>query len=131
MFFLVGLTAFTGCATCKLPQNAAEPKCVLEKNLIACGEQDGYSLLPVVMDVIGSVVAGAFNPAALVTTLESQGVKDVPCVLAALEQYVAPTNQALGVKFHEVLKASLARRGMHGDVVVKLKTGATVHAVVP
>lgn len=131
VFFLVGLSAFTGCAACKLSQNATLPKCVLENNIIACGEQDGASLLPVVLSVVESVVAGSFNPAAVVATLEGQGVKDVPCVLAALEQYVAPTNPALSITFHAVLKEALAKRGSHGDVVVKLKSGATVHAVVP
>lgn len=130
---LVPLVAFSACAPspCLQPQNAATAKCKLESNLISCGEQDAFALLPVVVSVIGPAIDGnGFNAANVEQQLELQGIADVPCVLAALEQYIAPSNPQLAEKFHAVAAVALKKKGARGIVDVKLKSGRAVPFVI-
>jgi len=131
---LVPLLMLQGCAACKLPANATTPKCVLEANLISCGEQDGFALLPVVIGIVGTLIAGnTLTPAALVLALEQQGARDVPCVLAAFESYLGLSSSSalLRETVHDALKLSLAKRGRHGEQVMKLPRSASITVVVP
>ena len=87
---LVFLAAMPACAFCKDATNAAAPRCVLEKNMVKCGETAGFALVPVILGLIANAIAGQpFDAAALESQLLAQGVKDVPCVLAALQDYIA------------------------------------------
>jgi hypothetical protein len=129
---LVPLLALTGCTQCKLPANANTPVCVLQSNIVSCGEQDALALLPIVMGIVGELVAGQpFDPNALVTMLESQGAKDAPCIVAAIQNYFTVKNPIAAAKFHESLKIALAKKGKHGSVEVKLRRGSSINAVVP
>lgn len=128
--------SLSGCSKCKLPTNAALPVCMLESNLIQCGEQDGYALVPLVLEIVGGLVSGQpFDAGKLVSELESQGIKDVPCVLAALEQYVSGGKIAhkaeLQAAFHKSLAQAVAKKGMRGEVSIKLKRGEAIKVLVP
>ncbi len=135
------LASLPGCAFCKDATNAAEPRCVLESNMVKCGETAGFALVPVVLALIAGAIAGQpFDAGALEAQLMSQGVKDVPCVLAALEDYLAgsalakggdPASLMLASQMHEALLAALAKRGIHGRVSLKLRGGHSVEALVP
>lgn len=108
-------------------------KCTLEQNLIACGETDIGSLVPVLMEIIAEVVASAFNPATLVTALVGQGVKDIPCVITALEDYFGENglnSPQMVAKLDAALKIAVAQKGLHGSVTIKLKNGHTKTVVV-
>lgn len=127
--FLIPALFMTAClpkpSQCQPPVPAAlTAKCTLENNLIACGETDLTNLVPVIVSLVGSLIASAFDPAAFVTTLVSMGVKDAPCVVAAIEDYldgsVAP---AVIEKLDEALKIAVAQKGLHGKVTVQLKNG--------
>ncbi len=118
-------------AACKLPTPANVAQCKLENDLIACGEQWGLNLLPVVLDLIATAVGGTFDPAAIAAELEALGFKDAPCLLAAIETYLLPTAPAVAARVHNVLVYQLAKAGKHGLVSIKLHGGAIVQAVVP
>ncbi len=138
---LLALSSLPGCAFCKDAVNAAEPRCVLESNMVKCGESAGFALVPLVLSLIAGVIAGQpFDAAALEAQLLSQGIKDVPCVLAALEDYLAgsalakngdPASLLLAEQIHAALIASLQKRNIHGKVSIKLRGGHTLDAVVP
>ncbi len=138
---LVFLATLPGCAFCKDAVNAAEPRCVLESNMVKCGESAGFALVPLVLSLIAGVIAGQpFDAAALESQLLANGVKDVPCVLAALEDYLAgsalakggdPASLLLAQQIHAALIASLQKRNIHGKVSMRLRGGHTLDAVVP
>jgi hypothetical protein len=138
---LAFLSALPGCAFCKVAANAAVPRCVLEANMISCGEADGFALVPMVLGLIASAIAGSpLSAAAIEALLISQGVKDVPCVLAALEDYLSasdllragdPASGFVLAEVHIALLDALAKKGLHGSVKIKLRNGHVVSAVVP
>lgn len=140
--FLVPAMLFSGCAFCKAAPNSTAPRCVLEANMLSCGEADGFSLLPVVLGLIENAVAGQpFDAAALESQLEAQGVKDVPCVLAALEDFVSSemavakaedaAHGLVKAEAHVALVDALSKRGLHGHVTIKLAHGHRIEADLP
>ena len=132
---LLALAMFGAClpkpSQCQPPvPTALVQRCTLESNLISCGEQDAFALLPVVVGIIGNEINGAgFNAASVEAQLEAQGIHDVPCVLSALQAFIAPTNPTLAEKFHAIAAVALKKKGAHGIVDVKLRTGRTVSYV--
>lgn len=117
-------------SACKVPAPVDVAKCQLEKDLIACGEQTGMDLLPIVLDLIMHAIGTPFDPAAIVSQLEAEGFKDIPCILAALENYLLPVSPPKAGLVHQVLVYKLKRDGKRGDVSIKLRSGKIVQAVV-
>lgn len=105
-------------AACRSPDLSIAPKCHLEQDLIACGEKSGLDLLPIVVDVVMSAIGGTFDPSALVSQLESEGFNDVPCLLAAVENYFMPAAPQIAGKVHMALVMKLAKDGHHGLVTI-------------
>lgn len=128
---IVLLLSLGGCSVCRLPENVQQPRCVLERNLIACGQQAGFQLVPIVLSVVGQVIAGHFDAGRLVEQLERAGFQNIPCVLAALQDYILPEAPRLAMGLHDALKLSLIKKGYHGEVDVRLRTGKVVKALVP
>jgi hypothetical protein len=138
---LAFLATLPGCAFCKDAANAAVPRCVLEANMIKCGESSGFALMPIVLSLIANAIAGQpFDAKALEAELVSEGVKDVPCVLAALEDYLAgsalaksgdPASMLLTQEIHAALLDSLAKKGLHGHLTLKLRAGHQVDVELP
>lgn len=124
--------SLTGClpslAACKIPTPVLVAKCTLENNLISCGEKSGFDMIPVVIGIVTAALAGVFDAAVLVADLESEGFKDIPCVLAAVESYLLPTQPAVAAKVHQMLVFKLKKDGMHGTVDMKLGS-KVVHVV--
>lgn len=134
VLILAGLVGLNGCiplSQCKTPAPAQVAKCQLEQNLIACGEKDGLALVPVILNIIMSLAISSFDPSTLLADLESQGFSDAPCVLAAIEDYMLPVAPAIAGKVHDTLKLAVVKRGAHGLVQIKLRSGKVVSVVVP
>lgn len=110
-------------SACVIPAPTNVGKCTLEKNLISCGEKTGFDLIPIVLGIVVGVIGSTFDPAVLVASLESEGFADIPCVLAAVESYLLPSDPALAAKIHLALVYKLKKDGMHGVVDVKIKSG--------
>jgi hypothetical protein len=131
---LVMIPAYLGACVplseCKTPTPSQVQKCQLEHDLISCGEQSAFNLLPVLVEIIASTIAGNFDPNSLIGLLEAQGVKNVPCVLAALERYAEPIAPMFASRIHVALRVALAKQGKHGKVTIKLAGGHTRDFVV-
>lgn len=135
------LAALPGCTFCRDAAHASAPSCVLQANMVKCGEQAGFALIPVVLGLIaGALAQQPFDAQALEAQLISLGVKDVPCVLAALEDYIAgsaeakagdPASLMLAEELHAALVASLSKRGMRGRMRLQLRAGHAVDVDVP
>lgn len=121
----------SSCGYCRLPEKVAEPRCVLERNLIACGQQTGYQLLPAVLSLVGQAIAGHFDSDKLVADLEALGIGNAPCVLGAFEAYILPSDPRVAGILHDGLKLALVKKGYHGQVDIRLKSGKIIGVVVP
>lgn len=135
VLFFVAATTLSGClptsALCKTPAPTLVAKCILENNLIACGKSDIVPALGVLADVLLAEVNHTFTSALLETDLEAQGISDAPCVASAIESYMADASPIEAAKVHEALKNILIKKGFHGSVTIKLKSGAKIVVVTP
>lgn len=131
---LIPIFLATSCGYCMEAAHTSEPRCVLQQNMIKCGEQAGFGLLPIVSSIVIAAIGGTFDANAVVSQLEMAGIKDIPCVLGALESFVVGNTAhfppAMQSTVHKTLVASLAKKGVHGKVTISLKVGAPVEAVV-
>lgn len=132
---LISTLLVSGCfpslAACRLPAPSDVAKCKLEQDLISCGQKTGLDLLPIVMELVMSAIGGTFSPSTLIAQLESEGFKDVPCILAAIENYLMPVAPQVAGKVHLALVYKLVKDGHHGEVSIKLAGGRVVKAVAP
>lgn len=128
---LILIPLLSACSFCKLEANEQQSRCILERNLIACGTQTGFQLLPIVLSVVGQAIAGHFDAEKLVSNLEAAGFQNIPCILAALQDYLLPGDSQLATNMNDALRLSLVKKGMHGEVVVQLRTGKIVKVIVP
>lgn len=117
---------------CSLPHDPSiDAKCQLEQDLIHCGASTGLDLIPVVISIVLTAInSGSFDTGKVVSDLESLGFKDIPCVLAALQNYLLPISPQLAGKIHEALVYKLNKDGKRGMIQIKLHSGRSVAAVV-